>query len=84
MSDRKQTMSRVSADDFEQAAQWLDECDINGMTPSCIRVAQWLRVEATRRHKEAAIRGLAREKGLSTASVRRALNTKLAAKGAGQ
>jgi hypothetical protein len=67
-------MSRVSTDDLNIAADWLEvnEGD-NGEAEACRRVAAFLQAEIDRRHKAAAVRAIAREKNVSPALVRKAL-----------
>ena len=71
------TRARVSIDDLSTAAEWLDcnEGD-SGEAESCKRVAKWLAAEVERRTKQAAIRHVARERGVSPKAVRAALAKK--------
>jgi hypothetical protein len=67
---------RVSADDLDLAATWLEayeasEDDTNGETLA--RVAAWIRAEVVRRRTEATVHQLAITHGVTPAAARRAL-----------
>jgi hypothetical protein len=67
-------MPRVSTDDLNIAAAWLEANEGDeGEAEACQRVAAFLHAEIDRRHKAAAVRVIAREKNVSPAMVRKAL-----------
>jgi hypothetical protein len=72
-------VSRITVADLENAARWLDECEDDAgldIQSACRRVAAWLRREAQVREKGAAVRAVARERGISPAAVRLAVGLK--------
>jgi hypothetical protein len=68
-------VSRISLDDLDLAAQWLD-CNEgeNGEMGSCHRVRDWLLAEIKRREKEATIRTAMKQTGATRRTVVRALD----------
>jgi hypothetical protein len=78
-------MKRVTADDLEWAAGWLEAYEDDQGVPAerstsddefvqiAQRVAAYLRIEAGRRHDAAIVRNLVRSTGASPARVREAL-----------
>jgi uncharacterized membrane protein len=62
---------RVSVEDLELAAEWLDvnEGDA-GEAEACHRVAEWLRAEADRRGQDRIVRRLAKEAGTTVQHAR--------------
>lgn len=69
-------MTRISIDDLEVAAEWLDEYELGKTNApeaeSCRRVAAWLRAEADKRLSGIAVRQLVRERGIPGAEARAA------------
>jgi hypothetical protein len=68
--------TRITTEDLDTAAEWLDVAENSpdgDEGEACHRVAAWLREEAARREDALAIRSVAREQGVSSAFVRRAL-----------
>lgn len=86
------TSSRVSADDLEWGATWLEQYndgeDLQADGEACEevlvarRVAEWLRAEAERRHEDAAVRRLAKEAGTTIKRARQGYRRYLAKQGA--
>jgi hypothetical protein len=68
--------SRVTTDDLEFAATWLD-CyegqDDDGNNAAAVRVAAWLRAEVARRERDADVRAVVARTGATKEQARAAL-----------
>ena len=77
-------MARVTVEDLNRAAEWLDSYEYDDTDPtdtaiheSHLRVIAWLDAEIARREFDAAARQVARQSGATTRQARAALRKRL-------